>query len=120
MCRPALIMLFLFAGLNSWGCDSEARPRTEASGSSTSTVRNLVVDASCGQCQLGLPGEGCDLAIVLNGRAYFVDGSHLDDHGDAHGPQGLCNAIRSATVTGNVDGSRFQAERFGIVPLGDS
>lgn len=79
-----------------------------------------MVDASCGQCQLDLPGEGCDLAIILNGRAYFVDGSHLDDHGDAHGPEGLCNAMRSATVTGMLDGERFQAERFEILSLDGS
>lgn len=78
-----------------------------------------IVDASCGQCQLGLPGVGCDLAIAFEGGAYYVDGSHIDDHGDAHGPDGLCNAIRPAHVTGRLVGDRFVVERMTIVTDGD-
>src|SRR5687767_7141538 len=51
----------------------------------------LEVEAACGQCKLGLKGKGCNLAIRLNGKAYFVDGTDIDGHGDAHADDGFCN-----------------------------
>ena len=74
------------------------------------------VEASCGQCQFGMPGSGCTLAIRFDGQGYYVDGSDIDDHGDAHGTDGLCNAIRNATVSGRVTSGRFKAERFALAP----
>jgi hypothetical protein len=73
------------------------------------------VTAGCGQCQLSLPGDGCDLAIELDGVAMFVDGSHIDDHGDAHDIDGLCNATRQARVSGQVVDGRFRATCFELV-----
>lgn len=32
-----------------------------------------VVEASCGKCQLNMEGSGCDLAVRINGKSYFVD-----------------------------------------------
>ena len=55
----------------------------------------LTVDAACGQCKFGLSGKSCDLAVRIKGQAYFVDGSHIDSHGDAHADDGFCNAIRN-------------------------
>lgn len=75
----------------------------------------LSVEAACGQCLLGLPGQGCDLAVRIDGRAMFVDGAHIDDHGDAHAADGLCNAIRQASVTGTVVGDRFRATSFRLL-----
>jgi hypothetical protein len=74
------------------------------------------VEASCGQCNFGLtePG-GCDLAVRIEGKAYFVDGSKLDDHGDAHARRGMCNIVRRAAVTGKVVDDRYQATTFRIV-----
>lgn len=71
--------------------------------------------ASCGQCQFGLKGKGCDLAVRINGKAYFVDGSHIDSHGDAHAKDGFCNAIRKAEVKGRVVNSRFIASYFKLI-----
>ena len=34
---------------------------------------------------------GCNLDVRIDGTAYLVNGSELDDHGDAHVPDGLCN-----------------------------
>ena len=31
-----------------------------------------------------MPGNGCDLAVRIDGQVYYVDGSSIDDHGDAH------------------------------------
>ena len=76
-----------------------------------------LVEASCGQCQFGLPGDGCDLAVRIEGAAYYVDGSGIDDHGDAHGADGLCNAIRKADVVGSVVDDRFVASSFVLRPM---
>ena len=59
-----------------------------ASASPVLEVSQTEVDASCGQCQLGMPGNGGDLAIRLKGKVYYVDGSSIDDHGDAHADAG--------------------------------
>lgn len=83
-------------------------------------LQNRIVQASCGQCQLGLPGTGCDLAIAFDDRAYYVDGSHIDDHGDAHGPDGLCNAIRPARVTGRLVDERVLVDHLELVADPDS
>ncbi len=75
-----------------------------------------IVDAACGQCQLGLPGKGCDLAVRINGKAYFVDGTDIDSHGDAHAKDGFCEAVRKAEVQGEIKDNRFKATYFKLVP----
>ncbi|MHC5114792.1 MAG: DUF6370 family protein [Planctomycetota bacterium] len=76
----------------------------------------MTVEASCGQCQFDLPGGGCDLAVRFDGKAYYVDGTGIDDHGDAHAADGFCNAVRQARVTGRVVDGRFEARSFALVP----
>lgn len=79
-------------------------------------LENIIVEASCGECQFGLPGEGCDLAVRINGKAYFVEGTHIDDHGDAHAPDGFCETIRQARVSGEIINQRFIAASFELLP----
>lgn len=74
-----------------------------------------LVEASCGQCNFDLSGDGCDLAIRMDGKAYFVDGTSIDEHGDAHAADGMCNAIRKAHVEGHVSEGRFQATSFELL-----
>lgn len=74
-----------------------------------------IVEASCGQCRFGMAGDGCDLAVRFDGGAWFVDGSGIDDHGDAHASDGLCNAVRRARVRGEVVDGRFVAEEFVLI-----
>ncbi len=78
--------------------------------------REVVVDASCGQCQFDLSGAGCELAVRIDGEAYFVDGTSIGDHGNAHAADGFCNAVRHARVSGHVDEGRFVATQFELLP----
>ncbi|MGZ8517058.1 MAG: DUF6370 family protein [Chitinophagaceae bacterium] len=75
-----------------------------------------VVEAACGQCRFGVPGKSCDLAVRINGKAYFVDGTDIDTHGDAHASDGFCEAISKAEVQGELKDNRFNATYFKLVP----
>jgi hypothetical protein len=77
-----------------------------------STKKLQVVEAACGECMFKLPGKGCHLAVRIEGKAYFVDGTSIDEHGDAHADDGFCNAIRKAEVQGEVIDNRFIASYF--------
>ena len=76
----------------------------------------LVVDAVCGQCRFGLKGKSCDLAVRIKGKAFFVEGTGIDEHGDAHADDGFCNATRKAKVQGTVKDNRFVATYFELLP----
>lgn len=80
-----------------------------------STKRILVVETACGQCQLGLKEKGCDLAVRINGKSYFVDGTTIDEHGDAHAKDGFCNAVRKAEAQGEVINNRFRVTYFKLI-----
>jgi hypothetical protein len=92
-----------------------AQNKSTISATPDSTKKILVVDASCGECQFKLPGKGCDLAVRINGQAYFVDGTKIDDHGDAHAKDGFCEAVRKAEVQGEIVNNRFKATYFKLV-----
>jgi len=74
-----------------------------------------IVEASCGECQFGMKGKSCDLAIRIDGKSYFVDGTTIHDHGDAHADNGFCNAVRKASVTGTIEKDRFKATSFTLL-----
>lgn len=74
-----------------------------------------VVETACGECQFHLPGTSCDLAVRINGKAYFVDGTNIDAHGDAHAKDGFCNSIRKAEVQGVVVNNRFVATYLKLI-----
>lgn len=79
-------------------------------------LKPQIVEASCGQCQFGMKGKGCDLAIRIDGKSYFVDGTSIDSHGDAHATDGFCEAIRKAEVIGEIKNNRFIATSFTLLP----
>ena len=116
--RPPIITTILAVSFL-LACEGEKADRGDASATAGVALEDRIVEASCGQCQLELPGTGCDLAVAFDGQANYVDGSHIDDHGDAHGPEGLCNAILPARVTGRIVDGRFQAERLELVDRED-
>ena len=107
--KKLFVVLFSFAFLTGMAQQKET-PKPNPSKKLT------VVDASCGQCQLGLKGKGCNLAIRIDGKSYFVDGSDIDSHGDAHATDGFCNKVRKAEVQGEVVNERFKATYFTLLP----
>lgn len=70
-----------------------------------------ITEVSCGQCQFGLTNQkGCDLAVQINEKSYFVDGFNIDDFGDAHDIKtGFCEVIRTAKISGKIVDNRFKA-----------
>lgn len=76
------------------------------------TKKIQLVEASCGECQFHMDGKGCHLAVRIDGKAYFVDGTNLDDHGDAHAADGFCEAIKKAEVQGEIINNRYKVSYF--------
>jgi Family of unknown function (DUF6370) len=74
-----------------------------------------IVEAACGECQYKMPGKTCDLAVRIDGKSYFVDGTSIDEHGDAHAQDGFCNAVRKAEVQGEIKDNRFVATYFKLI-----
>ena len=109
-----LVVAPLFLGSCCTGDSCPIAPEEEAAQIETLDARE--VEAGCAMCQLGVPGGGCELAVRFDGATYLVDGSAIDDHGDAHAPDGLCNAVRRARVSGSVKGERLAATSFELLP----
>jgi hypothetical protein len=80
-----------------------------------STKKIQIVEAACGECQLGLDGKSCDLAVRMDGKSYFVDGIDIDSHGDAHAKDGFCKSIRKAEVQGKIVANRFKVTYFKLL-----
>ena len=94
-----------------------AQTTTKANVSQADPAKKIqIVEAACGECRLGMKGKSCDLAIRINGKSYFVDGTDIDSHGDAHAKNGFCEAIRKAEVQGEIVNDRFKATYFKLLP----
>lgn len=76
-------------------------------------------EVSCGMCNFDMTGDDCALAINIDGKFYYIEGSELDEHGDAHADDGLCTVVRKATVVGEIKKGVFVAESFKIHPYED-
>ena len=111
------ILPTLLMGMVAIGCNGESSNRSGAR-----EIANQLVDVSCGQCQFGMEGDGCELAIRHEGKSYFVSGSSIDDHGDAHADDGFCNCVRQAQVSGTIRDGTFHVQRievFDVAPRSD-
>lgn len=75
----------------------------------------LTLEASCGTCMFKMKGDGCKLAVRFEGKDYFLEGTSIDDHGDAHDQEGFCNAISKAKVQGRVKGDTFKVSYFELL-----
>jgi hypothetical protein len=104
----ALSVLFTAAG-------ASAQTTTNKIAVPDSTKKIMIVEASCGECNFKMEGKGCELAVRIDGKSYFVDGTKIDDHGDAHGADGFCEAIRKAAVQGEIVNNRFKATYFKLL-----
>lgn len=117
-------MRILIIALTMLSFSAIAQKGTKAETSSKAMKAEMVkptqtqtVEASCGQCQFGLKGGGCDLAVRMpDGKAYYVDGTSMGDHGDAHAKDGMCMKVRTAEVQGEVKNNRFVASNFKLLP----
>lgn len=110
---------YLLLAFGLFAASKTAAQTTKATTSVATPDKNKqiqLVEASCGQCKLGLPGKECDLAVRIDGKAYYVDGTTIDSHGDAHAKDGFCSAIRKAEVQGEVVDNRFKATYFKLLP----
>ena len=107
--KTLLNLLFSFFILNSLNA------QVENNNTKDNKKKLFHVEAACGQCQFKLAGKSCDLAIRIKGKSYFVDGTNIDEHGDAHGTDGFCNAISKAEVQGEVVDGRFKATYFKLI-----
>jgi len=97
----SLLILFTVVLINAQ--DKKEQPKTQ------------IVEASCGQCQFKMKGHGCELAVRIDGKSYFVDGTSIDSHGDAHADEGFCLSIRKAEVIGKIVDNRFKATSFKLL-----
>jgi hypothetical protein len=101
--RKLIPLLFLFTAIITTAQDKKERSKMQ------------IVEAACGQCQFGMEGYGCELAVRIEGKSYFVDGTSIDSHGDAHAADGFCAAIRKAKVIGEIKDNRFVASEFTLL-----
>jgi len=78
-------------------------------------IEGLVI-TSCGQCKFGYKEKrGCSLTIKIGESIYPVEGTGIHDHGDAHGKEGFCSAVRVAWAKGEIKDKVFHAESFALV-----
>ena len=78
-------------------------------------VADQKATVACAMCQFKMDdAKGCTWAIELEGKKYHVRGKTPADHND-HGPDGMCNMPREATVAGEIRGNAFIAKRFDLI-----
>jgi hypothetical protein len=77
--------------------------------------KSSILEASCGTCMFKMKGTGCTLAVKLNDTCYYVTGTDIDDHGNAHDKLGFCNSIRKAKVQGALKEGKFLVTYFELL-----
>lgn len=108
-----LIILFLAVGLFSCGSTTEYKADTIA----TKDLNEAVVEATCGQCNWEMGNEGCEPAVKIDGKRYWVEGIDMMDLGDPHDEGGMCLMVRKAKVSGRLENGIFTASAFELLPL---
>ena len=107
--------ILLILALNTFPFLMIAQNTNTLSDKPDSAKKILLAEVSCGQCQFGLPGMDCNLAVRIDGRAYFVKGANIDSYGDAHANDGFCKAIRKAEVQGELLNNQFILSYFKLL-----
>jgi hypothetical protein len=103
--KRILTLLLLISSISIWAQDKKDNSKIQ------------IVEASCGQCQFGMEGKSCDLAVRIDGKSYFVEGTNIDAHGDAHANDGFCASIRKAAVIGTIKDNKFVVTYFKLQPI---
>jgi hypothetical protein len=106
--------LLILSGIICFAFTAKAQTATSSKADATKPI--LVAEVSCGKCKFGLPGKTCDLAVRIDGKAYYADGANIDSFGDAHAHDGMCNAVRNAEVQGEVLDNRFKITYIKLLP----
>ena len=106
-----LLALLVFVGF----CN--AASAQAPAGKIDKAVKLDTLDVSCGMCQYEMKGEDCALAVRLNDKTYYVEGTHIDSHGDAHAKDGFCNMIRKAETQGSLVGDKYKVTYFKVLPV---
>lgn len=109
--KKYILPLFFSGSLlfGSLACNNQ-KEKTETS--KEEVIELIGAEVACASCQFGQDLESCDLALRMKDKVYLIDGTTIDDHGDAHDSLGFCNAIRLADLTGNIHGNRVQVTSF--------
>ena len=82
-----------------------------------STLEERLVTAGCATCIFEMKNvTGCKLAVEIEGKHLLVKGTSIDDHGDAHAGDGLCNAARRSIVSGRVKEGVFVSSSLKLLP----
>ena len=118
-------VLFLFPSPSLGGCGGcqtqEPHPSTKkTSALITSAPKSGEIEgfaiASCGMCNFNYRGSrGCSLTIKVGDKVYPVEGTSMHSHGDPHTPDGMCNAVRVAYVSGKIKNKRFYSDSFTLI-----
>ena len=81
----------------------------------TGNIEGFVI-ASCGMCNFGYKkSRGCSLTIKIGDAIYPVEGTSINDHGDAHSEEGMCSAIRVAYASGKIKKNKFYSDFFTLI-----
>ncbi|MCU0320926.1 MAG: DUF6370 family protein [Chitinophagaceae bacterium] len=110
MKHSILLILFVICSFSALAQDSTATKLVF-----NKRVKAYTVDAACGTCIFKMKGTTCKLAIKWNNQYYFVQGTTIDDHGNAHADDGFCNTSRRALVQGKVKNGKFVATYFKLL-----
>lgn len=111
--KPLLILVFsIFFSYNGYSQVARKLKKTP-----DPAKKLMTVEASCGECNFGLDGKDCDLAVRYDGNAYYVDGLNIQEYGHPHNPNGFCVAVRKAEVQGEVINGRFKATYFKLLDV---
>ncbi len=70
-------LLSIIILLNLFALDAVAQKTSNKNLFDSSKKINIVA-ASCGECQFKMLGRSCDLAVRIDGKSYFVDGTTID------------------------------------------
>ena len=78
-------------------------------------IQLIEAKASCGICMFDMDGFKCELAVNIDGAKYYVEGTDIDDFGDAHSDYGFCNAIRDAKIQGQIVNDKYILTYFKLI-----